>query len=132
MNKNKNQGDAFFRYQNKITQAGEYLLNYGFKAHQVVAASQAFLSLMLVESRIVRECRKHAMEHVLPCFNDYGQSMILKGLQVASEHQMTDKQIVDVAERNGCKVEVFKNPWMDSCLWSLLTYAAIGYEHEQA
>lgn len=123
--------DMFHVYANKITSAGDYLLDHGFKAHQVVETSQAFLALMLVESRIVRHCRQTALNEVMKNFNDYGQEMILKGLKLSSDTAMTEQDIVACAQRNNAHQIVYNNPWLDSCLASLLTYAAIAFEAEQ-
>lgn len=123
--------DMFFKAANKITQAGEYLLGHGYKASQVVEISQAFLSLMMVESRIIRSCRKKALDTALDHFNDYGHSMILKGLKVSQEKKMTEKQIIEVAARNKVVANYFNNVWVNQVMASLLTFAAIGYEAEE-
>ncbi|WP_155272722.1 hypothetical protein [Bordetella hinzii] len=120
--------DKFHGYANKITSAGDYLLDHGFKAHQVVENSQAFLALVLVESRIVRQCRQTALDEVMKNFNEYGQAMVLKGLELAAKNRMTEQDIVACAQRNNTHQIVYNNPWLDSCLASLLTYAAIAYE----
>lgn len=120
--------DMFFKAANKITQAGEYLLGHGYKASQVVEISQAFLSLMMVESRIIRSCRKKALDTALDHFNDYGHSMIPKGLKVSQEKKMTEKQIIEVAIRNKVAANNYKNVWVNQVMASLLTFAAIGYE----
>lgn len=123
--------DKFHVYANKITSAGDYLLDHGFKAHQVVETSQAFLALMLLESRIVRHCRQTALDEVIKNFNEYGQGMILKGLDLATKNRMTEQDVVACAQRNNTQQIIYNNPWLDSCLASLLTYAAIAYEAEQ-
>lgn len=120
--------DKFFKYANKITQAGDYLLDHGYRASQVVEISQAFLSLMMVESRIIRNCRQKALETALDYFNDYGHSMILKGLKVSQDKKMTEKQIIEVAIRNKVAAKNYKNVWVNQVMASLLTFAAIGYE----
>ena len=120
--------DKFFEYANKVTQAGEYLLDHGFKAHQVVEISQAFLGLTMVESRIVRECKKNAFEYATACFNEYGQSMIVKGLQIAEEKHMTAKDIADAANRYHVTKPDLGNEWVNTVMVAMLTYAAIGYE----
>ena len=124
--------DKFFKYANKITQAGDYLLDHGYKASQVVEISQAFLSLMMVESRIIRNCRQKALETALDYFNDYGHSMILKGLKVSQEKKMTEKQIIEVAIRNKVAANNYKNVWVNQVMASLLTFAAIGYEDRKS
>lgn len=133
MNKLLNKGnnmkqDKFFKYANKITQAGDFLLDHGFKASQVVEISQAFLSLAMVESRIVRECRKQALDTALTCFNEYGHSLILKGLKLAEERKMTDQELIEVVNRNKIYVNYFNNELLCKVMTSLLTYSAIGYE----
>ncbi|MGX9691362.1 hypothetical protein ACTJNK_13555 [Achromobacter anxifer] len=122
--------DKFHVYANKITSAGDYLLDHGFKAHQVVETSQAFLALMLLESRIVRHCRQTALDEVIKNFNEYGQGMILKGLDLATKNRMTEQDVVACAQRNNTQKILYNNPRLDSCLASLLTYAAIAYEAE--
>lgn len=118
--------DKFFEYSNKITQAGEYLLDHGFNKSFVVQASQAFLSLMMTESRIIRECRKQAWDTVMSCFNEYGKEMILKGIQY-KEANLTDKQLIEIANKHNTTPKLFNNVWCDSLMASCLTLGAIGY-----
>lgn len=122
--------DGFFDSANRITQAGEYLLNHGFSKEFVVKTSQAFMALMLTESRIVRQQRKIAWDTLIPCFNEYGQRMIVQGIRYKDKH-MTDKQIIEFAERYNTNRGIFRNVWLDRLWISLCTLAAIGYLIDQ-
>lgn len=89
---NQDRHDKFFYTANKIDQANELLKANGFSKEFIVKASNAFLGLMLVESRIKRSkdaLMKHInnatphqpIEPLLELFTEEDQGFILEAFQ---------------------------------------------------
>ena len=120
---------TFWEAAQIVDEAGDIMKRAGFKDAQVYETQGAFLALTMVESRLVRDFRKKTLDAVLSIFNEYGKKMIQEGLKVAQVNQLTDQQIIDVANEFNTHCNFFGQKDMDAVLTSLLTYAAYAIKN---
>lgn len=120
--------DRFFKASKIVDEAGDFLKKMGFKNQEIYNINVAFLGLSLAEARTIEQQKKQAWTTVKSLFNDYGVSMIEKGLQYAKDHNFNDKKMVAICKKYKTRWAFFNNEMYDSLLASFLTYAVIGFK----